>query len=122
MSTDRIRFVTAPYGLAPLTDFTRTAVAGADGLYSLRGGDDVRLFVIDAAIYLPTYKPELTAEHLGRVGAANVDDVAVQLVVNARDGETTVNLAAPILTNRATGESVQVLLDEATWPLRQPLN
>ena len=55
-----LAFVSPPAGLAPLTQFTLNEVSGADGLYSLRAVDNsaIRLFVLDAAIYLPDYSPD----------------------------------------------------------------
>ncbi len=53
--TAALTFVTPPAGLAPLASFTLNEVSGADGLYSLRAVDNgaIRLFVLDAAAYLP---------------------------------------------------------------------
>lgn len=119
--TNRLRFVTAPFGFEPLTEFVLTPVEGADGLFSLRGSDDLRLFIIDAAIYLPTYLPDLEPETIGRVGAAAREDVGVYVVVHPGPGETTVNLAAPIIVNRATKAAVQALLDDPAWPMKEPL-
>lgn len=115
----QLTFVTSPLGFEPRTDFELIPVDGADALYRLAGGS-VRLFVIGAAVHLPTYRPQLE-RHLHEVGALSIDDVDVLVVVNPGEVETTVNLVAPIIVNKATGASVQLILEDQNWPLREKL-
>lgn len=109
-------------GLAPYTDYRLDAVEGAPGLYSLRpaGATDLRLFVLDAAVYMPGYSPEISAP-CREIGLGSPNEARVLVVATAEGGGTTVNLMAPVLVNDATGQSTQAILDGQGWPLRAPL-
>ncbi|KQO98253.1 flagellar assembly protein FliW [Leifsonia sp. Leaf264] len=120
MRAEALTFAQPPLGLGSLTDFALDPIDGADAVYALRGGD-VRLFVLDAAVHLPTYSPELSADRLAVIGATTIEKVDVFVVVNPAQEETTVNLIAPIIVHRDTGVSAQVILDGQNWPLRQKL-
>jgi flagellar assembly factor FliW len=118
-----LTFVTPPPGLAPLTDFSLDPVDGAIGLYSLIAGADrnVRLYVVDAGVYLPHYAPVITDEHAETLGLATADDAMVLVVATPAATGTTVNLMAPIVVNSSTGRSAQVILDGQDWPLQETL-
>lgn len=109
-------------GLAPFTDYTLDAVDGAEGLFSLRPTDapDIRLFVLDAAVYVPLYAPEIGGP-CREIGLASACEARVFVVATAAAEGTTVNLMAPVLVNEATGQSAQAILDGQGWPLRAPL-
>ncbi|MHC5798052.1 flagellar assembly protein FliW [Lacisediminihabitans sp. FW035] len=115
-----LAFVTPPAGLAPLTRFTLNEVSGADGLYSLRAIDNsaIRLFVLDAAIYLPDYSPEISDEHCRAIDLHTADDAMVLVVANPGESGTRMNLLAPIVVNVHTGACAQVILDDQDWPLQ----
>jgi len=115
-----VRFVTPPPGLEPAVDFVLAGIDNTPGLFSLMAGDGgARLFVLDAAVYLPDYTPRLPDADLAAIGAETGD--AVVLVVVNPGSQSTVNLAAPILLNRVSGACVQVILEGTDWPLRAPL-
>ena len=118
-----VAFVSPPAGLAPLTQFTLNEVAGADGLYSLRAVDNsaIRLFVLDAAIYLPDYSPEISDEHCRAIDLHRADDAMVLVVANPGETGTRMNLRAPIVVNVHTGVCAQVILDDQDWPLQAEL-
>ena len=109
-------------GLAPHTDFTLEAVDGAAGLFSLRpeAAPDVRLFLLDAAVYVPGYAPEISGP-CRSLGLASPEDARVLVVATPGGNGTTVNLMAPVIVNEATGQSTQTILDGQGWPLRMPL-
>jgi flagellar assembly factor FliW len=115
---DRLAFSAPPPGLAPLVDFSLAIVDATPGLYSLSAGS-VRLFLLDAAIYLPDYAPAITGGQYAALGLERGAGVLLEVVNPA--GQTTVNLAAPILANPATGACTQLIL-EGDHPLRAPLN
>jgi flagellar assembly factor FliW len=98
-------------------------VAEADGLYTLRSVEapDIRLFVIDAPVYLPDYSPEVSAQQLESIGATGTSDVRVLVVTTLTDGGPSANLMAPILMHSTSGEATQVILEGEDWPLRMPL-
>ena len=113
-----VRFAAPPPGLEPAVDFSLAAIEGASGLFSLTALDgSARLFVLDAALHMPQYTPRPAASELERIGTA-APSVLVVVTPGAR---STVNLAAPVLLNAATGACVQVILDGDEWPLRAPL-
>lgn len=120
--TGLVTFIAPPPGLSPLTEFDLEPVAEADGLYSLRSLDapDIRLFVIDAPVYLPDYNPEVSAQQLESIGASDSDDVRVLVVTTISDDGPSANLMAPILMHATSGEATQLILGDE-WPLRMPL-
>ena len=119
----RLDFAVPPPGLEPLTVFELDEVPGAIGLYTLRDtvGEDLRLFLLDPAVYVPEYAPELDASDLAPVGAGSAAEVDVYVVATIADGAPVVNLLAPIVVNPATRSAVQVILDSDAWPLRAEL-
>ncbi len=116
-------FVASPLGLEPLTAFTLTPVDGAPGLFSLEAVDrpELRMFVLDAAVHLPSYSPELPDEKAAELGIESADGVLTLVVVNPASEGITVNLLAPIVVNAATGASLQVVLD-SDFPVRAELS
>jgi flagellar assembly factor FliW len=102
------------FGLASLTEYDFTPIDGAEGLYTLRSLEDpgIRLFLLDAARYLPGYRPVLPA-HLA----------ATRLLVVATpapDG-TTVNLLAPILIDEQAATGCQIVVDGDVSDVHAPL-
>ncbi len=120
--TGLVTFISSPPGLSPLVDFDLAPVADADGLYTLQSLDapDIRLFVIDAPVYLPDYNPEVSEQQLESIGATETSQVRVLVVTTINDAGPSANLMAPILMHATSGEATQVILDGA-WPLRMPL-
>jgi flagellar assembly factor FliW len=118
-----VTFVAPPPGLSPLVEFDLEPVADADGLYTLRAlaAPDVRLFVIDAPVYLPDYNPQVTMQQLESIGATETSEVRVLVVTTIADGGPSANLMAPILMHATSGDATQVILDGDQWPLRMPL-
>ncbi|MET4782865.1 flagellar assembly protein FliW [Glaciihabitans sp. UYNi722] len=119
-----LTFVTPPPGLEPLLDFTLTDIEGANGLYSVRSVDNdaIRLFVIDAALYLPDYSPEITDEQGTALDLNTPEDAMVLVVANPGENGTSMNLMAPIIVNAKTGSCAQVILEGQDWPLRAELS
>jgi flagellar assembly factor FliW len=118
-----LTFVTPPPGLSPHVEFALDDVDGAPGLHALRAASDasIRLFVVDAAMYVPDYAPVFSEDHLLDVGAGARADAEVLVVTTLDDDGPVVNLFAPVLVNPATGVASQVILDGSDWPLRARL-
>jgi flagellar assembly factor FliW len=118
-----VTFIAPPPGLAPLVDFDLAPVADADGLYTLRAhaAPEVRLFVIDAPLYLPDYNPGVTVQQLASIGATETSEVRVLVVTTLAENGPSANLMAPILMHATSGDATQVILDGDDWPLRMPL-
>ncbi len=121
--TGLVTFIAPPPGLSPLVEFDLEPVAEADGLYTLRSLDapDIRLFVIDAPVYLPDYNPEVSLQQLESIGASETSEVRVLVVTTLNDDGPSANLMAPILMHSTSGEATQVILDGDDWPLRMQL-
>ncbi|MBA8990223.1 flagellar assembly factor FliW [Curtobacterium pusillum] len=119
MSID-LTFAVPPFGLSPAGTFTLTPVDGADGLFTLVG-DDARLFLLDAAVHLPSYSPELTDEQAAGLGLTSAEDAMLLVVANPGGSGTTVNLLAPIIVNARTSVGAQVILEGQDLPLRAEL-
>lgn len=121
--TATLTFVTPPPGLSPHVEFALDEIEGAPGLHTLRAAADanVRLFVVEAAKYVPDYAPTFTPEHLSDVGAASGSDASVLVVTTLDSDGPVVNLLAPVLVNAATGAASQVILDGTDFPLRARL-
>jgi flagellar assembly factor FliW len=121
--TTSLSFAVAPHGLAPHVDFDLREIEGATGLFSLeaRGGGGIRLFILDAAVYLPDYSPVVSDEDCVALDLHEASDALLFVVATPGGTATTVNLLAPIVVNASTGASAQVILDGQDWPLRWEL-
>lgn len=126
MSTS-LTFIAPPPGLAPDVHFALRAVDGAEGLYSLLSEQPAgtpgghRLFVLDAAIYLPAYHPEISEDQQLQLDLNDAAEARVLVVANATEAGTTVNLLAPIVVNTRTLRCAQLILEGQDWPVRAPL-
>ncbi|MBG6178860.1 flagellar assembly protein FliW [Arthrobacter sp. CAN_A1] len=118
-----LTFTVPPPGLDPLVDFSLDRIDGADGLYALQSSDNaaLRLFVLDAAVYLPNYQPAVSSSHIDALDLPEADPLTFLVVANPGEKGTTVNLLAPILVNQATGRCTQVILERGEWPVRAEL-
>ena len=116
---------TAPMpGLENVQDFTLRSVEGAAGLYALEAGSPspVRLFLADAAVFVPGYAPPVPEATLQALELEQDQDLQVLVVLNHSPKATTVNLMAPIVLNPATRRCAQLVLDGREYPLRADLN
>lgn len=119
----RLAFVTPPPGLEPLRDFVLQPITGAAGLYALQSADDpgIRLFVLDAGVYLPDYQPVISDEQVQALRLTAPEDALVLVVANPGDGGISVNLLAPVVVNTRLGVCAQLILDDQDFPLRAAL-
>jgi len=116
---------TAPMpGLENVQDFTLRSVEGAAGLYALEAGSPspVRLFLADAAVFVPGYAPPVPEATLQALELEQDQALQVLVVLNHSPRATTVNLMAPIVLNPATRRCAQLVLDGREYPLRADLN
>lgn len=122
--TALLDFVTPPLGLAPHTRFRLDPIDGAEGLFSLGAIDDdaLRLYVIDPQTVVSDYAPILTDEHVDALGLTAPDDALLLVVASHTADGVHVNLLAPIIANKATGATAQVILEGQDYPLRAPLS
>lgn len=115
-----LTFAVPPFGLSPAPVFTLTPVDGAEGLFTLVGGSS-RLFVLDAAVHLPSYAPELTDEQAAGLELTDPANAMLLVVANPGASGTTVNLLAPIVVNARTAVGAQLILEDQDLPLRAEL-
>ena len=121
-----VTFAAPMPGLENVHDFTLRSVEGAAGLYALEAGSPspVRLFLADAAVFVPGYAPPIpdaTSQAL-ELDQDEGQELQVLVVLNHSAKVTTVNLMAPIVLNPATRRCVQLVLDGREYPLRADLN
>lgn len=113
-----LTFPTPMPGLAPLRDYTLTALPDTEGVYALASVErpEIRFHVIDASVFLPDYHPALPT------GDANNTHLTLVIAQAGREG-LVVNLLAPVIVNLEDGTAQQVILhdDADRYPLRAPL-
>jgi flagellar assembly factor FliW len=119
----RLTFVEPPLGLEPLTDFTLEQLEGPGGLFALQsvGDPDRRMFLLDPAMYVPNYHPELSDAQAATLSLSTPEEAALFVIANHREGTTTVNLLAPIVVNKTTNMCAQFILEGQDWPIQAPL-
>jgi flagellar assembly factor FliW len=120
----RLTFVEPPLGLEPLTDFTLEQIEGPDGLFALQSVDDParRMFLLNPAVYMPNYHPELSDAQAAALNLSTPDEAALFVIANHREGTTTVNLLAPLVVNQTTNMCAQFILEGQDWPIQAPLD
>lgn len=119
-----LTFVAPPPGLEPLIDFELHPVEGAPGLFTLHALDrpDRRMFVLDAGVHLPYYRPELSDGQAASIKATDPAEVATFVVATPKpEGGVTVNLLAPIVVNTVTDMCAQVILEGQDYAIRSEL-
>ncbi|WIB01559.1 flagellar assembly protein FliW [Curtobacterium sp. MCBA15_012] len=119
MSID-LTFPVPPFGLSPAPVFSLVPVDGVEGLFALTG-EDARLFVLDAAVHLPDYAPELSDEQAATIGLTDPAEAMLLVVANPGAEPTTVNLLAPVVVNARTAVGAQFILEDQDLPLRAEL-
>jgi len=105
------------FGLARLDD---------DGaVCDLRSLDDpeLRFVVVPPGLFFPDYAPEINDTTARQLRAETADDLVALVVVTLGEGlsDATANLLAPVLVNPDKRLAAQVVLDDASLPLRTPL-
>lgn len=112
------------------TDFTLSRIDDAGILQSLRSVRDssLRFVISPAAVFFAEYRQSLTdvitAPVAGALGVRRADaalEMYVLLTVGTSLVDTTANLRAPLVIDHVTGRAVQVILDDDSLPLNQPL-
>ncbi|MCR2813967.1 flagellar assembly protein FliW [Microbacterium sp. zg.Y1090] len=122
--TVALRFGAPPPGLAPHTAFELDPVEGSAALFAMWSVDDpaVRLFLVDPRDVVPDYAPVLSDAQAGRLGLTSAGDAQLLLVAQMTDEGVGVNLLAPVVLNRRTGDAAQVILEGQDLPVRAILN
>lgn len=83
---------------------------------------DVGFWVIDPFLFFPEYKFELSDVAKRALRIDEKSQIAVFSIVTIRENnQATVNLKAPIVVNLTNRMGRQVILQEDTYSIRQPL-
>lgn len=97
----------------------------ASDLFSLTSLDQegLRFLVVPPEHFFPDYAPEVDDDVVADLRIESATDVLVLLVLNPGGslGETTANLAAPLLVNPGARIAGQIVLDEPGLPVSAPL-
>lgn len=126
----RVTMIEPLAGFEADTEYTLTRIDEAGMLQSLRSvrDADLRFVISPAEVFFAAYRDSLTEVITAPVaGALGVDrsaaDLAmyVMLTIGSSLKDTTANLRAPLVVDRATGRAVQVILEDDSLPLSQPL-
>lgn len=120
-----IEFVRPLPGFPELRRFALVQLDDDGVLCSLRSVEDdaVRFLVVPPHVFFPEYEAEISDEAAAEMGITAAEDVQVLVVLNAGASlaDTTANLLAPVLVHTGTRQALQVILDDASLPIRAPL-
>jgi flagellar assembly factor FliW len=86
--------------------------------------DGPRFLAVPAAAYFPDYAPALPGAVYAELGLAHPAEARLYCLVTVPAGDVaaaTANLRAPVVVNEATHRARQVVLLDATHPIRRPL-
>lgn len=118
----KISFVEPLPGFADDSDYTLTGIDPGGVLFSLRSvrQPELRFVLTPASVFFDDYRPDV-AGVLGTVLGG--DDVELMLMLSIGTGlaDATANLRAPIAFSPSTGRAVQVVLEDESLPMQQPL-
>lgn len=118
----QLRFVEPLPGFADEADYTLDPIDERGLLYSLRSVHQpaLRFVLTPAGVFFADYEPQLEPAVAGVLGGSDVD-VLLMLTIGRGLADATANLRAPIVVCPGTGRAVQVILDDESLPMHQPL-
>jgi flagellar assembly factor FliW len=125
---DEHDIVTFPEGLVGLPELKRfVLVRHRDDsqfrwLQSLDDGD-VAFLVVDPSVYVHDYAPDMPSHVQNFLSLDDETPVLVYTVCTIPNGQPkamTLNLAGPIVVNAASGQAMQVVLEDERYPVRFP--
>ena len=82
---------------------------------------DLAFVVTDPFQFFPDYAPALGEELLRGLEVQAQEDLALLVIASVREGDVTLNLAAPLVINSRTRTGVQLILDQSDYPTRAAL-
>lgn len=120
-----VRFVEPLLGFPDEDAFTLTPIDPDGVLLALRSARDpgLRFVLTPAEVFFPDYRPSLVDAVGPALGVESAGELRVLLMLTIGTGlsDATANLRGPVVLAPATGRVLQVVLDDATLPMRQPL-
>jgi len=114
----QLHFVEPLPGFGDEDSYTLTAIDPDGVLFSLRSAKhpEVRFVLTPARAFFDDYEPDVS----GALPGSDVE-VLVMLTLGSGLADATANLRAPIAVSASAGQAVQVILEDATLPMRRPL-
>ncbi|NNL68309.1 MAG: flagellar assembly protein FliW [Myxococcales bacterium] len=82
---------------------------------------DLAFVVADPWQFFPDYRPPLEPRHLKSIGVEAAEEFELLAMVSFQGGETSLNLAAPILINSRERIGAQVILEAEDLSVRQAI-
>jgi flagellar assembly factor FliW len=122
LSLRAVRFVEPLLGFDHVDSFTLAPIDPNGLLYSMRSTDDpeLRFVLAPPEGFFADYLPALDDTVGDTLGASEVEVLVMITVVSGLE-DATANLRAPIVFAPSTGCAVQVVLDDDSLPMHQPL-
>ena len=121
-----LHFVGPIAGFPGHAAFVLAEIDPASIVCALQSLDDpeVRFLVMPPGPCFPDYEPEISDDWAQTLELTRVEDALVLVIVNAGESvaDATANLMAPIVINTVTLRAAQVVLSDASLPLRAPLS
>jgi flagellar assembly factor FliW len=118
----QLRFVDPLPGFPELDEYALAPIDDRGVLFALRavGTPDLRLVLTPPGVFFTDYHPDVPAHTAEALGS---DDLEVYVVVTIPSGlaDATANLRAPVVVASATSQAVQVILEDETLPMQEPL-
>ena len=120
-----LEFVAPIPGFPDYRRFVLVRVTEEGVLYALTAVDEpeLRVLVVPPAPFFPDYAPEIDKESLAALGAKDLDNLMVLIVVTAGDtpGSSTANLMAPIIVHQTNRRAIQLILSGSGLPIHAVL-
>lgn len=120
-----LEFVGPIAGFPQHRNFVLVDLDASGLLCSLQSLEDpnLRFLVLPPAPFFADYEPELTDDWAEQLEITSADEALVLLIVTAGESaaDATANLLAPVVINLRTRRAAQVVLEDASLPLRAPL-
>lgn len=120
-----LRFVEPLPGFDGEDAYTLSEIDPDGVLLAMRSVQDpsLRFVLTPAEVFFPGYRPALADTVARALGKADEEALQVLLVLTIGDGlgDATANLRAPIVVAEGTGAATQVVLDDESLPMYQPL-
>jgi flagellar assembly factor FliW len=122
VGTQPLRFVDPLPGFPELDHYQLAPIDDRGVLFSLRSAEmpELRLVLTPPGIFFDNYLPELPAAVGDLLGSAELD-VYVVVTIPSGLADATANLRAPVVVAATTGQAVQLILEDETLPMQQPL-
>lgn len=120
--------VTFPKGIPGFEQLKRYVLQQTDPqapFYFLQAADaeEVEFLLVNPFVFYPDYEFELSDAVQSELSIAREEDVQIFCIVSAGNemASATLNLMAPIVVNKKSGEAQQVILHQSPYQTKHPL-